>query len=322
MQKAFFKQEKYTVKDFIIVHIFYYFLIWTSIVVPLAVFSEVYARDRNRWKIGAIVYALLLLGIWKLTKAQVVTIVSFILPITWIFNNILFLKGTKSFKVSLAFASYVISICIESITATVLAILSILFPKAHIISVNIGRFGNTLTIVLVSSIEMVFILIVYHFIKKFLVQLSYMVNAKLIIRVAIPMVIIIMLSNISGVVPPIWSIIVIHLVVALLSAWIAWKLYCRGLIIIGEQERKHIDEIYKMETLDAEIQYLHRMDREYRRLRHWDHDMKNHLTAISHLISQRKYEDAEKYMKELTEDFERLTKDEGAKSNGIIFKKI
>lgn len=322
MQKAFFKQEKYTVRDFIIVHIFYYFLIWTSIVVPLAVFSEVYARDKNRWKIGVIAYALLLLGIWKLTKAQLVTMISFILPITWIFNNILFLKGTKSFKVSLAFASYVISICIESITATVLAILSILFPKAHIISVNIGRFGNTLTIVLVSSIEMVFILIVYHFIKKFLVQLSYMVNAKLIIRVAIPMVIIIMLSNISGVVPPIWSIIVIHLIVALLSAWIAWKLYCRGLIIIGEQERKHIDKIYKIETLAAEIQHLHRMDREYRRLRHWNHDIKNHLTAISHLISQRKYEDAEKYMKELTENFERLTKDEGAKSDGIIFKKI
>ena len=322
MQKAFFKQEKYTVRDFIIVHIFYYFLIWTSIVVPLAVFSEVYARDKNRWKIGVIAYALLLLGIWKLTKAQLVTMISFILPITWIFNNILFLKGTKSFKVSLAFASYVISICIESITATVLAILSILFPKAHIISVNIGRFGNTLTIVLVSSIEMVFILIVYHFIKKFLVQLSYMVNAKLIIRVAIPMVIIIMLSNISGVVPPIWSIIVIHLIVALISAWIAWKLYCRRLIIIGEQERKHIDKIYKIETLAAEIQHLHRMDREYRRLRHWTHDIKNHLTAISHLISQRKYEDAEKYMKELTENFERLTKDEGAKSDGIIFKKI
>ena len=309
-------------RDFIIVHIFYYFLIWTSIVVPLAVFSEVYARDKNRWKIGVIAYALLLLGIWKLTKAQLVTMISFILPITWIFNNILFLKGTKSFKVSLAFASYVISICIESITATVLAILSILFPKAYIISVNIGRFGNTLTIVLVSSIEMVFILIVYHFIKKFLVQLSYMVNAKLIIRVAIPMVIIIMLSNISGVVPPIWSIIVIHLIVALLSAWIAWKLYCRGLIIIGEQERKHIDKIYKIETLAAEIQHLHCMDREYRRLRHWNHDIKNHLTAISHLISQRKYEDAEKYMKELTENFERLTKDEGAKSDGIIFKKI
>lgn len=309
-------------RDFIIIHIFYYFLIWTSIVVPLAVFSEVYAKEKNRWKIGAVAYALLLLGIWKLAKAQLVTMISFILPITWIFNNILFLKGTKSFKVSLAFASYVISICIESITATILSLLSILFPKAHIISVNIGRFGNTLSIVLVSSIEIVFILIIYHFIKKFLEQLSYMVNAKLIIRVAIPMVITIMLSNISGVVPPVWSVIVIHLIVALLSAWIAWKLYCRGLIIIGEQERQHINEIYKIEILATEIQHLHRMDREYRRLRHWNHDIKNHLAAISYLISQRKYEDAEKYMKELTKDFELITKDKGAKSNGIIFKKI
>lgn len=291
-------------EDYIIIHIFYYFLIWTSIIVPLAVFSIAYGRTENQWKAGAIVYGILTLAIWGLTKTQLVTMISFVLPASWLLNNMIFLKGTKGFKVSLAFAAYVISICIEAITATILAVLSILFPELHIISVNIGRFGNTLTIVLVSSIEIVLILIVYHFVKKFLVQLPYMVNARLIIRVAIPMVITIMLSNISGIVPPKWALIVIHLLFTLVSAWIAWKLYCKGLLLVGEQERQHIHEIYEMGTLDAEIMYLHRMDEEYKKLRHWNHDIKNHLMAISLLTSQGKYEEVEKYITELTNDSE------------------
>ena len=43
---------------------------------------------------------------------------------------------------------------------------------------------------------------------------------------------------------------------------------CKGLLLVGEQERQHIHEIYEMETLDAEIMYLHRMDEEYKKLRH------------------------------------------------------
>ena len=136
--------------DCIIIHIFYYFLIWTSIIVPLAVFSITYGRIENQWKAGVVVYGILTLAIWGLTKTQLVTMISFVLPVIWLLNTMIFLKGTKRFKASLAFASYVISICIEAITATILAVLSILFPRLHIISVNIGRFGNTLTIVLVS----------------------------------------------------------------------------------------------------------------------------------------------------------------------------
>lgn len=288
--------------DYIIIHIFYYFLIWTSIIMPLSVFSIAYGKTENRWKAGMLVYGMLTFAIWGLSKTQLVTMISFALPAIWLLNNMIFLKGTKGFKVSLTFAAYVISICIEAITATILSVLSILFPELHIISVNIGRFGNTLTIVLVSSIEVVLILVVYHFIKKFLVQLPYMVNARLIIRVAIPMVITIMLSNISGVVPPKWVVIILHLLVALVSAWIAWKVYCKGLLLVSEQEKQHIHEIYEMETLDAEIRHLHRMDEEYKKLRHWNHDIKNHLMAISLLASQGKYEEAEKYIIELTKD--------------------
>ena len=285
--------------DYIIIHIFYYFLIWTSIIMPLSVFSIAYGKTENRWKAGMLVYGILTFAIWGLSKTQLVTMISFALPAIWLFNNMIFLKGTKGFKVSLTIAAYVISICIEAITATILSVLSVLFPELHIISVNIGRFGNTLTIVLVSSIEVVLILVVYHFIKKFLVQLPYMVNARLIIRVAIPMVITIMLSNISGVVPPKWVVIILHLLVALVSAWIAWKVYCKGLLLVSEQEKQHIHEIYEMETLDAEIRNLHRMDEEYKKLRHWNHDIKNHLMAISLLASQEKYEEAEEYIVEL-----------------------
>lgn len=38
--------------DYIIIHIFYYFLIWTSIIMPLSVFSIAYGRKENQWKAG------------------------------------------------------------------------------------------------------------------------------------------------------------------------------------------------------------------------------------------------------------------------------
>lgn len=50
-------------EDYIIIHIFYYFLIWTSIIVPLAVFSIAYGRTENQWQAGAIVYGILTLAI-------------------------------------------------------------------------------------------------------------------------------------------------------------------------------------------------------------------------------------------------------------------
>lgn len=301
--------------NYIIIHIFYYFLIWTSITIPLAVFGTVYGHNRKKWKVGVVIYAVLVCGIWGLTKTQIVTTISFMLPVILLLNNFIFLKGAKGFKVSLAFTSYVISICIESITATILATLSILFPELHIISVNIGRFGNTVTIALVCSIESIFILIVYYFIKKLLKQFSYMVNARLLIRITVPVIITMMLSNISGIVPAKWSAITIHLLIAWISAWIAWRVYRKGLELVEEQERHHMDEIYEFETTATEIQYLHRMDKEYKKSRHWNHDIKNHLMAIEHLISKEKYEEAEKYIRELTEQ-------KSEENNGNIFKKI
>lgn len=301
--------------SYMIIHLFYYFLIWLSITIPLAVFGAVYGHSRKRWKAGIIIYAVLVCGIWKLTKTQIVTMISFMLPVILLLNNFIFLKGSKGFKISLAFTSYVISICIESITATILAMLGILFPALHIISVNIGRFGNTVTIVLVCSIEITGIFMVYHFIKKFLKQFSYMVNARLLIRITVPMIITIMLSNISGVVPAKWPVIIMHLLIAWISAWIAWRVYCKGLKSIEEQERHHMDEIYELERITTEIQYLHRMDKEYKKSRHWNHDIKNHLMAVEYLISKEKYKEAEKYMRELTEQ-------KSEENNGNIFKKI
>ena len=55
-------------ENYIIIHIFYYFLIWTSIIVPLAVFSIAYGRTENQWQAGAIVYGILTFAIWGLTK--------------------------------------------------------------------------------------------------------------------------------------------------------------------------------------------------------------------------------------------------------------
>ena len=51
-------------ENYIIIHIFYYFLIWTSIIVPLAVFSIAYGRTENQWQAGAIVYGILTFAIW------------------------------------------------------------------------------------------------------------------------------------------------------------------------------------------------------------------------------------------------------------------
>ena len=78
-------------ENYIIIHIFYYFLIWTSIIVPLAVFSIAYGRTENQWQAGAIVYGILTFAIWGLTKTQLVTMISFVLPASWLLNNMIFL---------------------------------------------------------------------------------------------------------------------------------------------------------------------------------------------------------------------------------------
>ena len=51
-----------------------------------------------------------------------------------------------------------------------------------------------------------------------------------------------------------------------------------------------------------QMEFSQEMEKEYRSVRKWNHDMENHLFSLNYLINTKKYDEAEKYLESLLSD--------------------
>lgn len=64
---------------------------------------------------------------------------------------------------------------------------------------------------------------------------------------------------------------------------------------IHRHEKESIIYEEKLKILKQQLSYIQELETEYQELRKWNHDIENHLQALSYLIDMRQFEEAEKY---------------------------
>ncbi len=80
-----------------------------------------------------------------------------------------------------------------------------------------------------------------------------------------------------------------------------WRLFKHGITLLVHSEEENIRQQHHLDMVQQEIEHLHSLDNEYKKLYVWNHDMANHLLALSLLAEQEKYDQALSYMKQMQE---------------------
>lgn len=90
----------------------------------------------------------------------------------------------------------------------------------------------------------------------------------------------------------------------------------RGFQNMQRQERSRQQKESQRLLLEKQLLYSQELEAEYQRLRKWNHDISNHLMALSYLLENKKYQEGDAYIQSLLEnsDFHMKTNTGGTHS--------
>lgn len=217
------------------------------------------------------------------------------------FSFFFFLGGTKSFKFILFCLFFNSILLIEGISATILSLIGLLFPKLHIVSVFTGLDGNPLSISLLCIFEIITYMIIFSYIVHFIKHHAYLMQILLLIGLLLPILLPIILDNILMVIPNTLHSVFVYLIPSLVCSYGIWRLFKHGITLLVHSEEENVRQQHHLDMVQQEIEHLHSLDNEYKKLYVWNHDMANHLLALSLLAEQEKYDQALSYMKQMQE---------------------
>ena len=225
----------------------------------------------------------------------------FIYPFT-AFNMFFFLGGSKSFKFILFCLYFNVLMLIEATSSLILSLIGLLFPGLHITGILVAFEGNDISISLLCTIEMIVYLIIFSFVIRFISTHAYLLRLSLLISLLLPILLPMILNNIFTILSQNSLPTYIYLIPALISSFLIFRLFRHGIHLLKDSEKENAIEQHRLLTVQQEIDHLHSLDQEYQKLYVWNHDMANHLLALSLLSEQEKYDQALSYMKQLQEN--------------------
>ena len=137
---------------------------------------------------------------------------------------------------------------------------------------------------------------------RFISTHAYLLRLSLLISLLLPILLPMILNNIFTILSQNSLPTYIYLIPALISSFLIFRLFRHGIHLLKDSEKENAIEQHRLLTVQQEIDHLHSLDQEYQKLYVWNHDMANHLLALSLLSEQEKYDQALSYMKQLREN--------------------
>lgn len=284
---------------------FYYLLNVFFTIVPLNMLFRIFPSEKRKSRdvyLASIFYAIFFL--WMLPVPTAIAsryTMIFIYPFT-AFNMFFFLGGSKSFKFIFFCLYFNVLMLIEATSSLILSLIGLLFPGLHITGIFVAFEGNDISISLLCTIEMIVYLIIFSFVIRFISTHAYLLRLSLLISLLLPILLPMILNNIFTILSQNSLPTYIYLIPALISSFLIFRLFRHGIHLLKDSEKENAIEQHRLLTVQQEIDHLHSLDQEYQKLYVWNHDMANHLLALSLLSEQEKYDQALSYMKQLQEN--------------------
>lgn len=82
---------------------------------------------------------------------------------------------------------------------------------------------------------------------------------------------------------------------------LCYPIFINGLKNLTKQEEQRLINQHRLQLIKNQLEASKKLESEYQSLRKWNHDVENHLLALSYLMDMKRYDEASEYLKKISD---------------------
>lgn len=223
-----------------------------------------------------------------------------ILLYIFLFLPSLFYEGDLKHKLTLTFMSLTFTIAAETILASVFVAISPLFPHINMVPV-LFKTNNQYILISIFSLLTGSLFWLLTVKAASLLKNSFTVlKSGLILRACFYFIGVIFIHNVFTSVPSI-KVSLFFFPICMAGAILLIILFNRLFKEISESSHDIALKKQQVELVESQLTSYNETEAQYIEIRHWNHDIANHLLSLAHLIESSKNEEAKEYIRNIIE---------------------
>lgn len=223
-----------------------------------------------------------------------------ILLYIFLFLPSLFYEGDLKHKLTLTFMSLTFTIAAETILASVFVAISPLFPHINMVPV-LFKTNNQYILISIFSLLTGSLFWLLTVKAASLLKNSFTVlKSGLILRACFYFIGVIFIHNVFTSVPSI-KVSLFFFPICMAGAILLIILFDRLFKEISESSHDIALKKQQVELVESQLTSHKETEAQYIEIRHWNHDIANHLLSLAHLIESSKNEEAKEYIRNIIE---------------------
>ena len=213
----------------------------------------------------------------------------------------LFYEGDMKHKLTLTFMLPTFSLTAETILVIVFVAISPLFPHINMVPVLFKTNNQYILISIFSLLTGSFVLLLT--VKAaFLLKNSFTVlKSGLILRTCFYFVAVIFINNLFAA-PSAIKFSLFLVLISMVATIFLIILFNRLFNEISESSHDIALKQQQVELVESQLTSYKETEAQYIEIRHWNHDIANHLLSLAHLIESSKNEEAKEYIRNIIEE--------------------
>lgn len=215
----------------------------------------------------------------------------------------LFYEGDMKHKLTLTFMLLTFSMTAETILASVFVAVSPLFPHINMVPVLFKTNNQYILISIYSLLTGSFCLLLTVKAASLLKNSYTVLKSGLILKACLYFVAVIILNNLLAL-PSAIKFSVFLVLVCMVATIFLIILFNRLLKEISESTHDIALKKQQVELVESQLTSYKETEAQYIEIRHWNHDIANHLLSLAHLIESSKNEEAKEYIRNIIDDEE------------------
>lgn len=219
----------------------------------------------------------------------------------FVFLPSLFYKEDIKHKLTITFMSLTFAVASETAWSTFFIALSPLFPHTNMIPTLFKTNNQYILISIFSFLSGSFFCLLAYQAASIFKNYFTVLKSGYILKLCFYYMVVIFFQNMITSSASVKESLFI-LPVFVISTIIMCILFDRVLKQISTQSQEIALKKQKVELLETQLTSYKDTEAQYMSIRHWNHDIANHLMALSHLIESSQYEEAKEYIKHIIEE--------------------
>lgn len=82
---------------------------------------------------------------------------------------------------------------------------------------------------------------------------------------------------------------------------LCYPIFINGLKNLTKQEEQRLINQHRLQLIKNQLEASKKLESEYQSLRKWNHDVENHLLALSYLMDMKRYDETSEYLKKISD---------------------